>query len=161
MIFSRDESPANRPLLVFVFIALLVGATATFFTEPAIPTWYAGLAKPSFTPPNWVFAPVWTTLYVLMGVAASRVWKQTGFGLEIQAWSAQLGLNFLWSALFFWQHRIGLALADMAALWLLLLATLILFWRRDRLAGLLLVPYLAWTGYAFALNLAIWRLNGG
>ena len=161
MIFSRDESPANRPLLVFVFIALLVGATATFFTEPAIPTWYAGLAKPSFTPPNWVFAPVWTTLYVLMGVAASRVWKQTGFGLEIQVWSAQLGLNFLWSALFFWQHRIGLALADMAALWLLLLATLILFWQRDRLAGLLLVPYLAWTGYAFALNLAIWRLNGG
>ena len=161
MIFSRDESPANRPLLVFVFIALLVGATATFFTEPTIPTWYAGLAKPSFTPPNWVFAPVWTTLYVLMGVAASRVWKQTGFGLEIQVWSAQLGLNFLWSALFFWQHRIGLALADMAALWLLLLATLILFWQRDRLAGLLLVPYLAWTGYAFALNLAIWRLNGG
>ena len=98
---------------------------------------------------------------VLMGVAASRVWKQTGFGLEIQVWSAQLGLNFLWSALFFWQHRIGLALADMAALWLLLLATLILFWQRDRLAGLLLVPYLAWTGYAFALNLAIWRLNGG
>lgn len=161
MIFSRDESPANRPLLVFVFIALLVGATATFFTEPAIPTWYAGLAKPSFTPPNWVFAPVWTTLYVLMGVAASRVWRQTGFGFAIQAWSAQLGLNFLWSALFFGRHRIGLALADMAALWLLLLATLILFWRRDRLAGLLLVPYLAWAGYAFALNLAIWRLNGG
>jgi tryptophan-rich sensory protein len=188
MFFSRDESPANRPLLVFVFIALLVGAAATFFTEPSIPTWYAGLAKPSFTPPDWLFAPVWTTLYVLMGVAAARVWNVTHHrpaspfarsaekgevavagsrasegrrGFEIEMWSAQLGLNFLWSALFFWQHRIALALADMAALWLLILVTLVLFWRRDRLAGLLLAPYLAWVGYAFALNLAIWQRNGG
>lgn len=160
MFFARDETPANRPLLAFVFLALLVGGTATFFTEPSIPTWYAGLAKPSFNPPNWLFAPVWTTLYVLMGIAAGRIWKQTGFGPEIQMWGAQLVLNFLWSGIFFWQHRIALALADMAALWLLILATLVLFWRRDRLAGLLFVPYLAWVGFAFALNWAIWRLNG-
>jgi tryptophan-rich sensory protein len=159
MFFARDETPANRPLLAFVFLSLLVGGTATFFTEPSIPTWYAGLTKPSFNPPNWVFAPVWTTLYVLMGIAAARVWKQTGFGLGIQFWGAQLVLNFLWSAIFFWQHRIGLALADMAALWLLILATLVLFWRRDRLAGLLFVPYLAWVSFAFALNLSIWQLN--
>ena len=161
MFFARDETPANRPLLVFVFITLLVGASATFFTEPSIPTWYAALAKPGFSPPNWLFAPVWTTLYVLMGIAAARVWKETGFGLEIRFWTAQLVLNFLWSAIFFAAHRIGAPLIEMGVLWLLILATLVLFWRRDRIAGLLFVPYLAWVGFAFALNLAIWRLNGG
>jgi tryptophan-rich sensory protein len=161
MFFARDETPANRPLLVFVFITLLVGASATFFTEPSIPTWYAALAKPGFSPPNWLFAPVWTTLYVLMGIAAARVWKETGFGLEIRFWTAQLVLNFLWSAIFFAAHRIGAALIEMGVLWLLILATLVLFWRRDRIAGLLFVPYLAWVGFAFSLNLAIWRLNGG
>jgi len=161
MFFSREENSANRPLLFFVMIALLVGGTATFFTEPSIPTWYAALAKPSFNPPNWVFAPVWTTLYVLMGVAASRVWKQTGFGPEIKVWGAQLFLNFLWSLIFFWRHMIQVALFDMAGLWLLILVTLLLFWRRDRIAGLLFVPYLAWVSFAFALNFAIWQLNGG
>lgn len=160
MLFPRDETPANRPLLVFVFITLLVGASATFFTEPSIPTWYAALAKPGFSPPNWLFAPVWTTLYVLMGIAAARVWKHTGFGVEIFFWIAQLVLNFFWSALFFAAHRIGAALLEMGVLWLLILATMVLFWRRDRLAGLLFLPYLAWVGFAFALNLAIWRLNG-
>ncbi|MBV9548678.1 MAG: tryptophan-rich sensory protein [Alphaproteobacteria bacterium] len=160
MFFSRDDSPADRPLLIFVLIALLVGGAATFFTEPSIAGWYAALNKPSFNPPNWVFAPVWTTLYILMGVAASRVWKEAGFGIGIQAWAAQLALNFLWSAIFFSLHLILWALVDLAALWLAILATLILFWRRDRIAGLLLVPYLAWVSFAFALNLAIWQLNG-
>jgi len=160
MFFSREENSANRPLLVFVMIALLVGGTATFFTEPSIPTWYAALAKPSFNPPNWIFAPVWTTLYVLMGVAAARVWKQMGFGPEIKVWGAQLVLNFLWSLIFFWRHMIQVALIDMAGLWLLILVTLLLFWRRDRIAGLLMVPYLAWVSFAFALNWAIWQLNG-
>jgi tryptophan-rich sensory protein len=161
MLFSREENPANRPLLVFVLLSLLVGGSATFFTEPSIPTWYAALAKPDFNPPNWVFAPVWTTLYVLMGVAASRVWKQTGFGVEIGFWTAQLVLNFFWSAIFFSLHRIGAALIEMGVLWLLILTTLVMFWRRDRVAGLLFMPYLAWVSFAFALNLAIWRLNGG
>ncbi len=160
MIFSRDDSPANRPLLFFVLLALLVGGAATFFTEPSIPTWYATLNKPSFNPPNWLFAPVWTTLYVLMGVAASRVWKRTGFGLEIQLWSVQLALNFCWSAIFFSLHLIGAALAEMAALWLAILATLVLFARRDQTSGLLLLPYLLWVSFALALNAAIWRLNG-
>jgi tryptophan-rich sensory protein len=159
MLFPRDENSANRPLLVFVLISLLVGGTASFFTEPSIPTWYAALAKPAFNPPNWVFAPVWTTLYVLMGVAASRVWKIAGFGREITVWGAQLLLNFFWSAIFFAAHLILPALVDMAGLWLLILTTLILFWRRDRIAGLLFVPYLAWVSFAFALNAAIWQLN--
>ena len=160
MIFGRDETQTNRPLLAFVLLSLLVGGAATFFTEPSIPTWYAALAKPSFSPPDWVFAPVWTTLYVLMGVAAARVWKQTGFGLGIAFWMVQLGLNFCWSAIFFSLHQIFWALVEMGALWLAVLATLVLFARRERIAGLLLVPYLAWVSFAFALNLAIWQLNG-
>jgi tryptophan-rich sensory protein len=159
MFFSREEKSGDRPLLVFVLLALLVGGAASLFTEPSIAIWYAGLAKPSFNPPNWVFAPVWTALYVLMGVAASRVWKQTGFGTEIGFWATQMAMNFLWSFIFFSLHAIAAALLEMGVLWLMILATLVLFWRRDRVAGLLLVPYLAWVSFAFALNLAIWQLN--
>jgi tryptophan-rich sensory protein len=160
MFFARNDAIANRPLLVFVALALLVGGAATFFTEPSIPTWYAALNKPGFNPPNWVFAPVWTTLYVLMGIAAARVWNKTGFGLEIGVWTAQLVLNLFWSMIFFSLHRIGAALVEIGVLWLTILATLILFWRRDRTAGLLFVPYLAWVSFASALNFAIWQLNG-
>ena len=122
---------------------------------------WRALAKPSdFNPPDWLFAPVWTALYVLMGVAAARIWKLTGFGIGIQVLGmVQLGLNFCWSAIFFSLHRIGAALIEMGVLWLAILATLVLFVRRDRIAGLLLVPYLGWVSFAFALNLAIWRLN--
>jgi tryptophan-rich sensory protein len=162
MFFDRSAGPSqHRPLLAFLIATLVVGAAGTFFTEPAIPTWYAGLAKPDFNPPNWVFAPVWTTLYVLMGVAAWRVWRLTGLNSpELILWMSQLTLNFFWSAIFFSLHLILLALVEMALLWLLILITMILFWRRDRIAGLLFVPYLAWVSFAFALNFAIWQLNG-
>ncbi|HJR57013.1 MAG TPA: TspO/MBR family protein [Rhizomicrobium sp.] len=162
MFFDRSAEPGqHRPLLAFLIATLLVGAAGTLFTEPAIPTWYAGLAKPAFTPPNWLFAPVWTTLYVLMGVAAWRVWRLTGLNSpELILWMSQLTLNVLWSALFFSAHLILLALVEMALLWLLILVTMILFWQRDRIAGLLFVPYLAWVSFAFALNFAIWQLNG-
>lgn len=162
MFFDHSAEPGqHRPLLAFLIATLLVGAAGTLFTEPAIPTWYAGLAKPAFTPPNWLFAPVWTTLYVLMGVAAWRVWRLTGLNSpELILWMSQLTLNVLWSALFFSAHLILLALVEMALLWLLILVTMILFWQRDRIAGLLFVPYLAWVSFAFALNFAIWQLNG-
>jgi tryptophan-rich sensory protein len=161
MLFSRDETGANRPLLAFVLLSLLVGAAATLFTGPSIPIWYAGLAKPGFTPPDWVFAPIWTALYLLMGVAAARVWKLTGFGAGIACWTVQLGLNFCWSAIFFSLHLIGAALLELAALWLAIIATLLLFVRRDQIAGLLMLPYLLWVTFALLLNLAIWRLNAG
>jgi len=151
---------ARRPLLFFLLITLAVGAAASLFTEPNIPTWYAGLARPSFAPPNWVFAPVWTTLYVLMAVAAWRVWRVTGSrSLEMGAYAVQLIFNFAWSAIFFAMHQIGLALADIAVLLILILATTILFWRRDRIAGLLFLPYLIWTGFAAVLNQGFWALN--
>lgn len=124
--------------------------------------WYAGLAKPSWNPPGWVFGPVWTVLYAMMAVAAWWVWRQGG-------WRAQRGalgmfllqwvFNALWTPLFFGLHRPGLALMDLLALWVALAFTVARFWKVRAGAGLLLVPYLAWVTFAAALNLAIWRLN--
>ena len=162
MLFDRDAEPGkHRPLLAFILVTLLVGVAGNVFSEPNIPTWYAGLAKPDFNPPNWVFAPVWTTLYVVMAIAAWRVWRITGTKApEMWAWMIQLTLNFLWSAIFFSLHLLLLALVEMAAMWLAIAVTAVLFWRRDPLAGLLMLPYLAWVSFAFALNYAIWQLNG-
>jgi tryptophan-rich sensory protein len=150
----------RRPLLFFLLATLAVGGAGSLFTEPSIPTWYAGLRHPVIAPPNWVFAPVWTTLYVLMAVAAWRVWKHTGLkSPEMALFAAQLAFNLVWSAVFFGLHRIGAALAEITLLWLLILVTTLLFWRRDRIAGLLLLPCLAWTGFAGLLNYAFWQLN--
>ena len=149
-----------RALKIFVVVPLVGGASASLFTEPSIPTWYAALRHPSITPPNWLFAPVWTTLYVLMAVAAWRVWRVTGTkSLEMGAYAIQLFFNFIWSAIFFAAHQIGLALVDIGVLLVLIVATTILFWRRDRIAGLLFLPYLLWTSFAAALNQAFWALN--
>jgi benzodiazapine receptor len=160
---DSDDDPKRahrRPLLFFILVTLAVGALASVFTEPNIATWYAGLTHPSFAPPNWVFAPVWTTLYVLMGVAAWRVWRTSGTrSLEMGAYVAQLLFNFAWSAMFFAAHQIGLAFVEICTLLVLILATTILFWRRDLVAGLLFLPYLAWTGFAAVLNDAFWALN--
>ena len=151
---------ARRPLLAFILVTLLVGAGASLFTEPNIPTWYAGLNRPAIAPPNWVFAPVWTTLYILMAVAAWRVWKIRGLkSIELWAWCVQLALNFAWSAIFFSLHRIGAALVEILLLDLAILYTAALFFRRDPLAGALMLPYLAWTGFATILTHAFWQLN--
>ena len=132
---------ARRPLLFFILVTLLVGASASLFTEPNIPSWYAGLNRPAIAPPNWVFAPVWTTLYVLMALAAWRVWKITGLkSLEMWAWAVQLALNFAWSAIFFSLHRIGAALVEIILLDLAILYTTALFLRRDRLAAARMLP---------------------
>lgn len=161
MFFDRSTGAGNRPLLAFILATLLVGTLGSLFTEPAIATWYAGLLKPGFNPPNWIFAPVWTALYVLMAVAAWRVWQVTSLrSPEIALYALQLALNLAWSILFFGLHQILWALVDLGLLLMLVAATLIAFWRRDRLAGALMVPYLGWSGFAFLLNLAIWRLNG-
>ena len=150
----------RRPLLFFLLVTLAVGASASVLTEPNIATWYAGLVHPSFAPPNWLFAPVWTTLYIAMAVAAWRVWRTSGTrSAEMAAYAGQLLFNFAWSAIFFGGHRIGLAFIEICILLALILVTTVLFWRRDRLAGLLFLPYLAWTGFAAFLNYAFWVLN--
>ena len=158
-----DDDPKRterRPLLAFILVTLFVGAGATVFTEPSIPTWYAHLNHPSYAPPNWVFAPVWTTLYVLMAVAAWRVWRIVGLNSpEMIAYAVQLVLNFAWSGIFFALHRMDLAFYEVLILDLAILVTMILFFRRDRWAGLLFVPYLAWTSFASILTYGFWSLN--
>jgi benzodiazapine receptor len=124
--------------------------------------WYAALAKPAWTPPDWIFAPVWSLLYGLMGVSAWLVWRRAGFrraGPALGVFLAQLALNALWSYLFFGIHRPGLAFLEILVLWAAILATLILFRRVIAAAGLLLAPYLLWVGFAACLNFALWRLN--
>jgi benzodiazapine receptor len=150
----------RRPLYGFLLATLGVGATASLFTAPQIPTWYAGLNHPSIAPPNWVFAPVWTTLYVMMAFAAWRAWKVTGLRSgTMAAFAVQLALNFAWSAIFFGLHNIGGALAEIAVLDVAILTTVILFFRRDGLAGLLMLPYLAWVLFATLLTYGFWGLN--
>ena len=147
-------------LAVWLGVTFLAAAVGSRFLPGE---WYAALEKPAWTPPDAVFGPVWTFLYATMGVAAWLVWKEAGFAaarLALGVYLAQLVVNAAWSWLFFGLHRIGWALADIVLLLLLILLTLLLFWRRSRVAGLLLIPYLLWVGFAAALNLALLRLNG-
>ncbi len=148
----------NWPALI-LFLILVVGGGLTigFLTAPG--AWYAGLTKPSFNPPNWLFAPVWTALYVLIGIAGWRTFERDRGGWPMRLWWAQLALNFLWSPAFFAAHQIALALGII----LLLLAAILAFigasWRQDWVAAWLFVPYAAWVAFASALNAAILALN--
>ncbi len=154
--------PNAFALLILVGLALLAGYVGSQFTTPALEPWYAGLNKPAFNPPNWIFPVVWTTLFVVMGLATWLVWRQVGLrggSLSLTVYVAQLGLNVGWSALFFGQQRPDLALMEIGALLLAILLMALLFARHSRLAGLLILPYLAWVGFAAYLNYAIVALN--
>ena len=149
------------PVAIFAAI-VLVQLVGWRVTTPAIPDWYAGLAKPSWTPPNWLFGPVWTVLYLMMGVAACLVWSRRAerpVGLPMTLFGAQLASNLLWSVLFFGMRAPTLGLADIGLLWVLIGATAGAFWRVHRAAGLLLLPYWGWVSYAAALNGAIVARN--
>jgi tryptophan-rich sensory protein len=148
-------------LMLFALLAATqaVGFVASLVTVPNIPVWYEDLNKPGFNPPNWIFAPVWTTLYVLMAIAAWRVWRKAGLR-PLGLYALQLVLNGAWSLIFFGAHAIGAALAEIVLLLALVLATMGSFWGKDRIAGLLFLPYAAWVLFAGLLNAAIWRLNG-
>jgi tryptophan-rich sensory protein len=144
--------------LIVSFSAAGLGGAASIRAD----AFYAQLVRPEWAPPSWVFGPVWTALYALMGIAAWLVWRVGGIRAARTALTlflAQLALNALWSWLFFGWHLGALALADIVLLWALILATLIGFWRIRPLAGALMVPYLLWVSFAVALNYSIWRLN--
>ena len=146
-------------LLVLCFTAAGIGSAVT---TPQIDGWYANLAKPSWNPPNWIFAPVWTMLYLAMAVAAWLVWKQDGIAgakLPLALFGVQLALNTLWSCLFFGLENPGFAFAEVLLLWVAIAVTMVTFWFRSKVAGLLFVPYLAWVTFAAFLNFTIWRLN--
>ncbi len=149
-------------LVVFIALCLVVSGIGGAITATSVGTWYQALLKPAFTPPDWVFAPVWATLYLLMAIAGWRVWRRKGFGLGRQALAAfamQLGLNLAWSFLFFGFQRIDLAMVEIVVLLAAIIANTVLFWRIDRLAGALFVPYLLWVAYAALLNASLWVLN--
>lgn len=149
-------------LVVAVVMCFAAAGLGGLVTSPNIPNWYADLAKPTWNPPDWIFGPVWSCLYLMMAVSAWIVWRQAGFTgakLPLALFAVQLALNSLWSVLFFGLHSPGMAAVEIILLWMAILATLIMFWKRSRWAGILLVPYLAWVSFAAVLNLVIWRMN--
>lgn len=162
-ITAGGPTPPLQRLLISVLPVAAVSIAGSLVTRPSIPSWYAGLSKPGFTPPNWLFAPVWTTLYILMAYGIWRILSlpkdRPGRPAAIAAFFVQLALNCLWSFAFFGAHSPLAGLAVIAALVVAILATIRAFWRLDRIAALLLVPYLVWVAYATALNTAIWQLN--
>lgn len=151
-------------LVISLLLPLAVGGVAGLFTQPEIATWYETIQKPAWQPPNWLFGPVWTVLYVMMGTALYLVWKMDAPSPQkrtaVTLWAVQLGLNFFWSFIFFKHHQIGLALVDIVALWIGILLTILVFARIKRTAAWLLVPYIGWVSFAGILNVAIYRLNG-
>ena len=149
-------------LVVFLALCLVASVIGGAITATSVGTWYQTLDKPAFNPPDWVFAPVWTALYVMMAVAGWRTWRRAGFdrgGRALTVFAAQLGLNVLWSFLFFGLERIDLALAEIVILLIAIIANTAMFWRIDRWAGVLFVPYVLWVAYATTLNASLWLLN--
>jgi tryptophan-rich sensory protein len=149
----------KRRLVLLPFLLLVIGGGLAigFLTAPG--EWYAGLAKPSFNPPNWLFAPVWTVLYILVAIAGWRTFERDRRGSLMRLWWTQLVLNFAWSPVFFAAHQIGLALVVILLLLAAILAFIVTAWRQDRPAALMFLPYVAWVAFASALNASILALN--
>jgi tryptophan-rich sensory protein len=160
---TRKRTVEVLQLVVSLVVCQAAGLVGAIFTTPAIPTWYAGLAKPAFTPPSWLFAPAWTTLFVLMGLAAFLIWRkglrERGVKIALAIFIIQLILNVLWSAVFFGLKSPLGGLIVIALLWVAILLTILSFSGLSRAAGLLLLPYILWVSFAAVLNGAILVLN--
>ena len=160
MNFSLKEVLKLIASIIVVFIA---GAIGNFFTLSEITTWYTTLTKPTWTPPNWVFGPVWTTLYILMGIALYLVWSsgldRKDVKIAIVVFFVQLILNTLWSLVFFGMHSLFGGLVTIVILWIAILVNIILFYRISKPAGLLLVPYIIWVSIASYLTYSVYLLN--
>ena len=162
---ERRHLTRGRDLLAlagFVALCAAVSFIGGTVTATSVGSWYQALEKPAFNPPDWLFPVVWTALYIMIAVAGWRVWRRAPLDVNWRAlavFAVQLALNLAWSFLFFGLQRIGLALAEIVVLFLAIAANAVLFWRIDRWAGALLVPYLVWVGYATVLNAALWLLN--
>lgn len=150
-------------LVISIIVPLAIGATSGLFTETGVGSWYQTIQKPSWNPPGWIFGPVWTTLYILMGISLYLIWKSDATlslkWLAILLFALQLALNFFWSLIFFNQHAIGWALVEIIVLWLSILATIFVFARINNTAAWLLVPYISWVSFAGILTYTIWKLN--
>lgn len=146
-----------------IIITLGIGFSGSFFTITGTGSWYQQITKPSWNPPNWIFGPVWTTLYVLMGIALYLVWKaerrEKTKKIALLLFSTQLVFNFFWSLIFFGQHQIGWAFVEIIALFILILLTILSFAKINKTAAWLMVPYISWVSFAAILNYTIWQLN--
>lgn len=160
---SKSKMKNVFKLLLCLGIPVAVGLLSSLFTQTGVNGWYRTIEKPSWNPPDAIFAPVWTTLYILMGISLYLIWRSDApvqqKRVAIGFWTVQLALNALWSFLFFNQHQIGLALAEISILWLAILITIFMFARIRKLAAWLLVPYISWVSFAAILTYTIWRLN--
>jgi len=149
--------------IVSIIVCLAAGFIGSFFTSPAIEGWYASVVKPSFNPPNWIFGPVWTTLFILMGIAAaliwSRGWDDKAVKIALVLFIVHLVFNVLWSVFFFGMQNPGLAFIEIIILWLMIAALIYLFYQIDHRAAYLLIPYILWVSFAAVLNFTIWQLN--
>jgi benzodiazapine receptor len=145
-------------LLVFLAICFVAAGSGALYSPGP---WYKSLKRPSWTPPDWAFPVVWTILYIMIAIAGWLVWKADGFGSALAVWSANIVVNALWSYFMFGRKNIALALADVALLWLLTAAFIVIANGVDETAGWLFVPYLVWVSIASALNFEVWRLNRG
>jgi tryptophan-rich sensory protein len=160
---QKSELNNTLKLVTSIIICLLAGYIGSIFTSPSIPAWYANLEKPPFNPPAWIFAPVWTMLFVLMGISAYLVWDKGAQNKDVRLslfiFGVQLMLNVLWSFLFFRMHSPFYAFVEIIILWAAIALTILNFYRISRTAGLMLIPYILWVSFAAVLNFYILRLN--
>ena len=151
------------PFIISLLITLTIGFVASIFTRPEIPGWYASLQKPSFNPPSWLFAPVWTTIYLLIAIAAYLVWKNRNatstYKTTATIYFVQLLLNFSWSIIFFGMHQVFGALIIISLLWISIILNIFWFSKFNKTAAWLLAPYILWVSFAWLLNLNIYLLN--
>lgn len=155
---QRTPNPLKNALALVGWVALCWAAALSGIAfMPG--EWYASLNKPAWNPPNWVFGPVWTTLYIMMGVSAWLVWRTGSARRALAVFLIQLLLNALWTPVFFGLKQPGAAFAVIVAMWCAIAASIAVFWRHSRVAAALLLPYLAWVSFASALNFTLWRLN--
>jgi translocator protein len=151
-------------LVISIGLPLAIGAFAGMYTSAAVPEWYANLNKPSFNPPGWVFGPVWTALYILMGISLFLVWKEApgqARNLAMGVFFFQLALNFAWSFIFFYSKMIGPALIEIIVLWISIVIMMVLFYKIRPLAAWINIPYLLWVSFASVLNASYFVLNRG
>ena len=150
-------------LVIAIIVSLSAGAIGSLFTTPAIPIWYNSLAKPALNPPSWVFGPVWTILFILMGIAVFLVWRKGLDRKEVKVALAififQLFLNVFWSVLFFGFKNPGVAFTEIISLWFAIMALVLAFYQISRAASYLIIPYILWVSFASYLNYAIWQLS--
>ncbi|HUM52630.1 MAG TPA: tryptophan-rich sensory protein [Chitinophagales bacterium] len=150
-------------LFISIIVCLAVGGISGYLTTSEITTWYATLQKPSFNPPNYLFGPVWTILYIMMAISFWLIWKSDASeslkNKAILLFGIQLILNFFWSIIFFRFHQLGFAFAEIIAMWVFILLSILAFYPVSKPAAIMLIPYLCWVSFATVLNFSIWRLN--